>query len=241
MAIPGSDGIVLQLQQVRAGYGSRPVVFGISLQVPRGNVVALLGHNGAGKSTTLRAIVGLARVHAGAILLNGHNIANRPCEENIRDGLVYLPQERAVFGDLSVRDNLLLGAQVVKERSERERRLERVVSLFPILRERWAQPARTLSGGQQRMLSIGIALMAGARVLLLDEPSLGLAPTVAQNLMNTIRELVKAEGLSVLIVEQNLRLALDLAQYLYILRMGQVVLEGPPQELEHQHQLWQLF
>ncbi|GBD13480.1 High-affinity branched-chain amino acid transport ATP-binding protein LivF [bacterium HR24] len=241
MGTQGSDGIVLQLERVRAGYGGRPVVFDVSLQLRRGSVVALLGHNGAGKSTTLRAIVGLARVHAGAVLLDGRDIANRPCEENIRDGLVYLPQERAVFGELSVRDNLLLGAQVVKDRQAREQRLERVLTLFPVLRERWAQPARTLSGGQQRMLSVGIALMAGAKVLLLDEPSLGLAPAVAQSLMNTIRELVKSEGLSVLIVEQNLRLALDLAQYLYILRMGQLVLEGPPQELEEQHQLWQLF
>jgi len=238
----GADGApVLELRQVRAGYGGRPVVFDISLRVPRGGVVALLGHNGAGKTTTLRAAVGLARVHAGAVLLDGRDITNRPCERNAGEGLVYVPQEHALFGELSVRDNLLLGAHTVRDRGERQRRLERVLGLFPVLGERLGQAARTLSGGQQRMLSLGIALMAGARVLLLDEPSLGLAPTVAAGLMDSLRTLVEGEGLAVLLVEQNLRLALELARRVYILRMGQLVLEGSPEDLKDQAQLWQLF
>lgn len=232
---------VLAVEHLRAGYGGKQVLTDVSLTLERGQIAALLGHNGAGKTTVFKTIVGLLPAVSGHVWLNGVDITKSSCFQNVKRGLVFLPQERAVFGQLSVRDNLLLGANATANRSERQKRLDRVLEMFPILRERWDQTAVTLSGGQQRMLSIGIALMAGARVLLLDEPSLGLAPTLAQGLINAIKELVERDGLSVLLVEQNVALALQVAERISVMRMGQIVAEENREDMLAREKLWELF
>lgn len=232
---------LLMVKDIRAGYGNKPILFDVSLSIGRGKIVALLGHNGAGKTTTLKTIVGLLPAHSGAISFDGVDITNRPCVENIRRGLAFVPQERAIFAQLSVRDNLLLGATVVHDRGETQKRLSQVEQLFPILWTQRNQIAGTLSGGQQRMLSVGMALMAGARLLLLDEPSLGLAPTVSQMLVETIKHLVESDGLSVLLVEQNVPLALKVAERIYVMRMGQIVVEETRDEMLQREHLWELF
>lgn len=232
---------VLTVEAIRAGYGNKLVLHGVSLSLERGQIIALLGHNGAGKTTTCKAIAGLLPVISGRIWFDGVDITNAACVHNVKRGLVFLPQERAVFAQLSVRDNLLLGATLTRDRSERQKRLDRVLEIFPILRERWNQTAGTLSGGQQRMLAIGIALMAGARVLLLDEPSLGLAPTLSQALMESIRELVQHDGLSVLLVEQEIPLALQVAESICVMRMGQVVASESRDAMVRRERLWELF
>lgn len=232
---------VLTVEGIRAGYGNKQVLHGVSLSLERGQIIALLGHNGAGKTTTCKAIAGLLPVMAGRIWFDGMDITNSSCAHNVKRGLVFLPQERAVFAQLSVRDNLLLGATLTPDRSERQKRLDRVLGMFPILQERWNQTAGTLSGGQQRMLSIGIALMAGARVLLLDEPSLGLAPTICQALMESIKGLVQRDGLSVLLIEQEIPLALQVAERICVMRMGQVVASETRDQMVHRERLWELF
>lgn len=232
---------VLAVEHLRAGYGGKQVLTDVSLTLERGQIAALLGHNGAGKTTAFKAIVGLIPAVSGHVWLNGVDITRNSCFQNVKRGLVFLPQERAVFGQLSVRDNLLLGANATANRLERQTRLDRVLEMFPVLRERWGQTAATLSGGQQRILSIGIALMAGARVLLLDEPSLGLAPTVAQSLIAAIKELVERDGLSVLLVEQNVALALQVAERISVMRMGQIVAEEHREDMLAREKLWELF
>ncbi len=221
---------MLRLERVSAAYGRIQALRDVSLEVPAGSVVALLGANGAGKTTTLRVISGLLRPTAGAVYLDGRRIDRLPPEAIVRLGVAHVPEGRQVFADLTVGENLMLGAYARRDRRNIPADLERVFNLFPVLRERRKQLAGTLSGGEQQMLAIGRALMARPRLLLLDEPSLGLAPMVVREIFRTVRR-INAEGTTVLLVEQDASRALQVAQTAYVLQTGQVVLWGPAAEL----------
>jgi branched-chain amino acid transport system ATP-binding protein len=215
----------LEVDGLRAGYGPVQVLHGISLHVEEGEIVTILGANGAGKTTTLLSVSGLADITGGAVRLRGRDIHTLPANDIVALGLTQAPEGRRIFGPLSVMENLRLGAFTVKDRKVVARTLEEVFELFPRLRERRSQPAGTLSGGEQQMLAIARALMARPRLLLLDEPSLGLAPLLVRAIFETVRA-INERGVTVLIVEQNARAALKLARRGYILEMGRIVMEG---------------
>jgi branched-chain amino acid transport system ATP-binding protein len=221
--------LALNVRGLETGYGRTQVVFGVDLQARGGAVTALIGANGAGKTTTLKALSGLLPVSGGSVEVWGNSARANDSADRIGQGVVYLPQERAVFGELTVRDNLLLGATRTSNRAVRQERYEMVLDLFPRLRERLAQRAGTMSGGEQRMLSVSITLMAGARVLLLDEPSLGLAPRVVQDMMGALAGLVAERELTILLVEQDISGALAHADHVYVMRSGRVVWDGDRQ------------
>jgi branched-chain amino acid transport system ATP-binding protein len=222
---------MLELDNLEVAYGAIRAVKGISLSIGSGELVALIGSNGAGKTTTLRTISGLLRPRAGRISYEGVDLTRLPAHEIVARGVVQAPEGRQIFGGLTVRENLLLGATARRtDRAALEADEERVFALFPVLRERLGQSGGTLSGGEQQMLAIGRALMARPRLLLLDEPSLGLAPLVVGRIFEVIARL-KAEGTTILLVEQNARKALAVADRAYVLETGRVVLEGPAAEL----------
>jgi branched-chain amino acid transport system ATP-binding protein len=226
---------MLVVEDLYAGYGTSEVLVGTSLSVNSGAVVALIGANGAGKTTTMRAVSGLLRPSRGRVLLDGQPIEGLPASRIARLGLAHAPEGRKVFGPLSVEDNLLLGAfrrlpHFFGFHARAASDLDRVYGLFPRLRERRRQLAGTLSGGEQQMLAIGRALMARPKVMLLDEPSMGLAPVIVQEVFRTIRRL-KAEGMTMLLVEQFARAALEVADHAYVMERGRIVVEGTPAEL----------
>ncbi|WP_376792949.1 ABC transporter ATP-binding protein [Thermoflexus sp.] len=223
----------LKVEALRAAYGPVQVLHGVSLQVGAGEIATVIGANGAGKTTLLRAISGLLRPTAGRIWFDGQEITGWPPERIVALGLVQIPERRQLFASMSVEDNLYLGAYLRLRRGERravEEDLKRVYELFPRLRERRRQIAGTLSGGEQQMLAIGRGLMARPRMLLLDEPSLGLAPLLVQELFRVIRSL-REQGLTMLLVEQNARQALRAADRAYVMEAGRIVREGPAVEL----------
>ena len=221
---------LLELRQVDVAYGDLPALRGVSLTIEAGEILSVVGANGAGKTTMLRTISGLLRPRAGEILLEGARIDRLPCHAVVERGVVQVPEGRKIFPSLSALENLELGSYTRPARGYRRESLERVFALFPILEERARQVAGTMSGGQQQMLAIGRALMAHPRLLMLDEPSLGLAPMVVQEIFQIIAEINRA-GTTVLLVEQNTRQALALAQRGYVLENGRVVLVGPGREL----------
>lgn len=220
---------VLTISDLTVEYGAVRAVDATSFQVNDGELVALLGANGAGKSSTLRAIAGLTPVVGGEIRLGTETIHTLPAHELPRRGLVLVPEGRRVFGELSVHDNLYLGSYS-RPRGEVPAALDRVSTLFPILKERRHQAAGTLSGGEQQMLAIGRALMAQPRILLLDEPSLGLAPVIVRQVFALLRQL-HDEGVTILLVEQNARLALEIADRAYVLQTGRIVMGGRAADL----------
>jgi len=222
---------LLAIEGLRVAYGAVAAIRGVSLTVRAGEVVALLGANGAGKSTMLRAISGIVRPRAGHIRLAGQAIERLSPARIVRLGIGHCPEGRRIFGSLSVAENLRLGAAARVDRVGVAEDRERMLALFPILRERAQQPAGTLSGGEQQMLALARALMARPRLLLLDEPSLGLAPLLVQQIFRRLTEL-KAAGTTMLLVEQNIAVALDLADRAYVLRTGEVSLEGSAAELK---------
>ena len=227
---------MLKVENLYAGYGASQVLAGTSLEVRKGLLVALIGPNGAGKTTTLRAISGIVRPTAGRIVIDGQEVQGMAAARIARLGVAHAPEGRRVFGPLSVEDNLLLGAYgrlplFFGFRGKAERDLDRVYGLFPRLRERRQQSAGTLSGGEQQMLAIGRALMANPKVMLLDEPSMGLAPVVVDEVFATIRHL-KEIGITLLLVEQSARRALEVADYVYVMERGGIVVEGSPAELQ---------
>ncbi len=230
----------LILSEVTAGYGPILALRGISLEVREGEVVALLGANGAGKTTTLRVIAGLLPPLAGTISFAGHPLHRLPPEQRVARGIVLVPEGRGIFPELTVEENLRLGAWHRRDLRAVRTDLERVFHLFPILRERRAQPAGTLSGGEQQMLAIGRALMARPRLLLLDEPSLGLAPLVVQHIFEILRDIHEA-GATLLIAEQNAYLALTLAHWAYILQNGEIRLQGEAQTLRENPEVKALY
>ena len=220
----------LELREVRAAYGHIQALKGISLAVDEGEIVTLIGANGAGKTTTLRAISGLVHPRSGEILLRGSRIDHLPPHRIVELGVCQSPEGRHVFPRMTVAENLDLGAFARRDRAATARDRERVLVLFPRLAERLSQRAGTLSGGEQQMLAIGRALMAGPRLLLLDEPSMGLAPNLVEAIFDTIRE-INRQGTTVLLVEQNALMALKLAARGYVLETGNVVLAGLAAEL----------
>jgi branched-chain amino acid transport system ATP-binding protein len=221
---------MLEVRDVDAGYGRVRVLRGVSLNVPAGKIVALLGANGAGKTTLMRAIAGLATIHAGDIMLAGETVTRRTPEALVREGLVLVPQGRLLFGDMTVRENLEMGAFTVTDRDTWKAQLARSEALFPILRERAGQMAALLSGGEQQMLALARALMSSPRCLLLDEPSLGLSPKAFGTIIEAIQR-INAHGIPVLIAEQNVRRVLRLADYVYVLANGRVEVEGDGRQL----------
>ncbi|MBP2017482.1 branched-chain amino acid transport system ATP-binding protein [Symbiobacterium terraclitae] len=228
---------MLELHDVHTFYGSIEALKGISLTVEEGEVVALLGGNGAGKSTTLRTISGLLRPRQGDVRFGGRSIVGRPPEEIVKLGIVQVPEGRRIFGPLTVEENLEMGAFLARGQKARiQEDMARVYDMFPRLRERRHQLAGTLSGGEQQMLAVGRALMARPRLLMLDEPSMGLAPNLVQFIMQTVRE-INRQGVTVLVVEQNARSALRLATRAYVIETGSVTLEGPANELARNDQV----
>ncbi len=221
---------MLRLEGVRAAYGPIEALRGVDLEVRAGELVCLLGANGAGKSTTLRTISGLVRPTAGRIVLDGQAIDGLEPAAILRAGIAHCPEGRRVFPYLTVEENLAMGAYVRRDRDGVRGDLERVCGLFPILAERRQQAAGTLSGGEQQMLAIGRALMARPRLILFDEPSLGLAPTVVEATFATIAE-IRRNGTTVLMVEQNAYLALQMADRAYVMDTGRIVLSGPARDL----------
>jgi branched-chain amino acid transport system ATP-binding protein len=234
---------VLVLKTAVTYYGSVQALKGISLHINEGEIVALIGANGAGKTTTLRSISGLLVPRRGTIDFAGRSIVGKAPEAIVRAGISQVPEGRQVFGPLSVKDNLLLGAYHLSWREKRARLhedFERIYGLFPVLRERANQAAGTLSGGEQQMLAIGRALMSRPRLLLLDEPSLGLDPRAARTIFAAIPEF-RDQGLTVLLVEQNARAALQIADRAYVLETGSVVMEGSAQELLNQREVQRAY
>lgn len=219
------DTPALAIEELSVAYGGIRALRGVSLHVDAGEVVALIGANGAGKTTTLRAVMGLAPIGGGAIRYAGQNTGGWSVERRVREGISLVPEGRAIFADMSVRENLDLGAYTHREKATMDETLSDVVALFPRLGERMKQRAGTLSGGEQQMLAIARAMMARPSVLLLDEPSLGIAPILARQIFGSIRSIADS-GVPVLVVEQNTRLALSVAKRGYVLKTGEVAMSG---------------
>ena len=222
---------LLQVRGLRAGYGKAEVLSGLDLKLPQGSVVTVIGPNGAGKSTTLNALMGILPA-SGAITFDGRDIIDMPLEELVMAGLALVPEKRELFSTMTVEDNLVLGGWRQKRRGNDQwlEQLERVYTLFPRLKERRDQQAGTMSGGERQMLAVGRALMSQPKVLMLDEPSLGLAPLIVREIFRIIERL-RETGVSILLIEQNARAALEVADYGYVLETGAIALEGPAREL----------
>jgi branched-chain amino acid transport system ATP-binding protein len=221
---------MLKVNEIHASYGPVVALRGVSLHVPEGGIVSILGANGAGKSSALRAISGLVRISRGSIEFMGKRIDHLPPENIVQRGISQVPEGRQIFGELSVEENLRLGAYTRRDGDGIRKDTQRIYDYFPVLAERRKQTALTLSGGEQQMLAIGRALMARPRLLLLDEPSLGLAPLVTREIFEIIQA-INGEGVTVLLVEQNARIALGIAQFGYVLETGVVVLAEPSETL----------
>jgi len=221
---------LLRLEGIDAFYGDLQALYDVSLEVEQGRVFALVGANAAGKSTTLRVISGLVAPRRGRVVLDGQDLTRVPAHQRVALGIVQVPEGRRLFPFMSVAENLLLGAHTPRARAEREAALTYVYALFPALEERRAQLAGSLSGGEQQMCAIGRALMARPRVLMLDEPTLGLAPVLVKRIFDTVRT-INADGMTIMLVEQNVRQALTLAERAAVLESGHLVLHGRGAEL----------
>src|SRR5215468_1942998 len=221
---------LLEAENLQAQYGWTKVLHGLSFAVEQGGITTILGANGAGKTTTLRAVCGMVKT-SGTITFDGRRIDGRPTEDIVRLGIAHTPEGRGTFVNLSVDENLRLGAYTRRDRSGLAEDFERVYQYFPVLAQRRRQQAGTLSGGEQQMLAVARALMSRPRLLLLDEPSLGLAPLVTREIFRIVRTINKEQGVSVLLVEQNASMALELADHAYLLETGRVVMSGPSSEL----------
>jgi len=221
---------LLRLESVDAFYGDLQALFGVSFEVREKEIVALVGANAAGKTTTIRVVSGLVAPGAGRVVFDGADLGHVAAHRRVELGIVQVPEGRRLFPFMTVRENLLLGAHADRARAEKERTLQYVLSLFPVLDERAGQLAGSLSGGEQQMCAIGRALMARPRLLMLDEPTLGLAPVLVGRIFETVRT-INADGVTVLLVEQNVRQALTLAHRACVLESGRLVLSGPAREL----------
>ena len=221
---------MLEIKDLHVSYGGIQALRGVSLTVPEGKIVTLIGANGAGKSTLMRTISGLVKAQSGSILWNGQELLGKPIDQIVSSGIAMSPEGRRVFADLTVLENLKIGAYLRKDKAETEKDLEWVYSLFPRLKERSWQSAGTLSGGEQQMLAVGRALMSKPKLLMLDEPSLGLAPIVVREIFDIIRT-VNQQGITVLLNEQNANMALKVADYAYVLETGTLTLSGTGAEL----------
>lgn len=222
---------MLEIQELEVAYGSIIALHRISLSVPAGKIVTLVGSNGAGKSTTLRAISGLMRVRFGKIVFEGDDITNLAPHRIVGKGITQVPEGRMIFSNLTVFENLQMGAYRRKDRSEIKKDHDQMFDIFPILQEREKQVAGTLSGGEQQMLAIARALMSKPRFLMLDEPSLGIAPILVKTIFSKITEINKQLGITILLVEQNANLALEISDYGYVLETGRIILEDVSENL----------
>jgi branched-chain amino acid transport system ATP-binding protein len=223
---------MLEVTDLHTYYGNIHALKGISITVEQGEIVTLIGGNGAGKTTTLRTITGLIKPRQGHVLLNGEDLTAYKAHEIVYKGVAMIPEGRGIFARLTVAENLDMGAYTRKDRTQISPDLDRIYTLFPRLQERRKQVAGTLSGGEQQMLAIGRALMAHPRLLLLDEPSMGLAPILVEGIFNTIKDINK-EGTTILLVEQNALMALSIAQRGYVLQTGQIVLQDTAENLQN--------
>jgi branched-chain amino acid transport system ATP-binding protein len=238
--VKNNQEALLDIRELVTGYGKAKVIDGVSINVFPGEFVVLIGHNGAGKTTTLSTIFGLIHAWTGQIYLNGKDITNSSTADNVKHGISLLLGRKSVFPDLTVEENLnLAGYTVNKEQNQKSK--SEVYNQFPILKSRNKQNAGTLSGGEQRMLSLGMALMTKPQLLLLDEPSLGLAPLLVEQFMRTLIETVKLSNLSVLLVEQNIDQALNFADRVYVLRSGKIITEETGERMRKRGKLWDLF
>jgi branched-chain amino acid transport system ATP-binding protein len=232
---------LLDVAGLSAGYHKITVLRDVSFHVAPGEFVSIIGHNGAGKTTLVNAILGVVPPRQGRVQFDGHQLAGRSPAENVAQGLALVPQARAVFPNLTVADNLeLVGTRKALQAGYADR-LGEVLDLFPILKERARQLAGTMSGGQQRMLAIGIALMQSPRLLMLDEPSLGLAPNLVQQVMERVGEINRRRGVAILLIEQNVRAALSASTRTYVMKLGRMVYDGPPGPLHDRTELLKYF
>jgi branched-chain amino acid transport system ATP-binding protein len=223
---------LLELSKLAVSYGGIQAVRGIDLHVDRGELVCLIGANGAGKTTTLKGICGLQPIQGGSIRYGGEDIGGRPAFELVRRGLAMVPEGRGVFGALTIEENLAMGAYIRSDRAQIAADIERVYQLFPRLKERRRQTAGTLSGGEQQMLAMGRAIMSRPKLLLLDEPSMGLAPLMVQKVFETVMT-ISAEGTTILLIEQNAKLALEVSNRGYVMESGEITLSGDAKVLLH--------
>ena len=221
---------LLKVTGLKLNYGMISAIKGIDLVVPEGQIVAILGANGAGKTSTLKVISGLLKPSEGSIVFNGKNIGGKPAHKVAQQGIMQSPEGRFVLAGLTVEENLRVGGYQIKDKRELERNFERVYTLFPRLKERAKQQSSTLSGGEQQMLAIGRALMGSPKLLILDEPSLGLAPLLIKDIFETLKK-IKAEGTTILIVEQNALATLKIADYAYVLELGKISMHGKSSDL----------
>ena len=231
---------ILQIRNLKMNYGPVTALKGVDITVPEGQIVAFLGANGAGKTTMLKVISGLRKPSDGEILFEGSNIAGKAAHHVAKRGIMQSPEGRHVFPGLSVEENLRAGAYGIRSRAELNRNFERVYQLFPRLKERVRQQSGTLSGGEQQMLAIGRALMGSPRMLLLDEPSLGLAPLLIKDIFDTLKK-IREEGTTILIVEQNALATLKIADYAYVLELGKISMHGPADELIRDERLIEAY
>jgi branched-chain amino acid transport system ATP-binding protein len=223
---------MLEVENLHVSYGAIKALHGVSLKVPQGSIVTLIGANGAGKSTTLRALSGLVKTASGSIRYEGQEIANLPAHKIVSRSLCHVPEGRMVFANLTVKENLAMGAYLQRDKAWIAKQTNYVFHLFPRLKERENQAAGTMSGGEQQMLAISRALLSNPKFLMLDEPSLGIAPLLVKSIFERIVEINREQGLTILLVEQNANLALDVSSYGYVLETGKILLEGPSAELK---------
>jgi branched-chain amino acid transport system ATP-binding protein len=228
---------VLEVKNLTVNYGAITALQGISLEVRPGDIVTLIGANGAGKTTALRTISGLLRAQGGTVSYEGRDITNLPPHQIVKLGISHVPEGRMVFANLTVLENLMMGAYLQKNRRAVAEELEQVFGMFPRLRERQKQVAGTLSGGEQQMLAIGRALMSKPRFLMLDEPSLGIAPLLVKTIFEKIVEINRKQGISILLVEQNANLALEISRYGYVLETGRIILQDESPALRQSPQV----
>jgi branched-chain amino acid transport system ATP-binding protein len=221
---------MFKITDLHVNYGGIKALKGINIDIPEGKIITLIGGNGAGKSTTLRTSMGLVKPASGTITYKGENLTNKKTKDIAAKGIVLVPEGRKVFANLTLHENLILGAYARKDKNEIERDRERVFVLFPRLKERIKQKAGTLSGGEQQMLAVGRALMTKPKLLMMDEPSLGLAPLIVKDIFNIIKDINKS-GVTILLIEQNAKAALEIADYGYVMETGNIVMEGPGDKL----------
>ncbi|MCX6055406.1 MAG: ABC transporter ATP-binding protein [Chloroflexi bacterium] len=232
--------MLLEVKDLNVYYGAIHALQGISFNVNEGEIVSLIGANGAGKSTTLRALSGLLRPRSGSIAFRGEDITLAPPEQIVKKGISHVPEGRKIFSPLTVRENLEMGAYIIKDKSEINRMMERVYRSFPRLKERSSQLGGTLSGGEQQMLATGRGLMNKPTLILLDEPSMGLSPIMVEEIFRIIQEINK-EGTSILLVEQNAQMALSVAHRAYVLETGRIILSGPAKEIADNPQVKEAY
>ncbi|BBK37614.1 ABC transporter ATP-binding protein [Allostella sp. ATCC 35155] len=233
--------IMLDVRGVAAGYGRKRIVHGVDLNVAKGEILLMLGHNGAGKTTLMRALFGLLPPEEGSIRYEGRDITGRGPAGNVADGIAFIPQGHGIFRTLTVRDNLDLGAFTVRDKAVLPARIEAIHAMFPILKQRASQIGGTLSGGQQQMLAIGMALMHAPRLIILDEPSIGLAPNLVDKVMEAIAHVNRSMGTTILMVEQNVKYSLPIASRVAVLKTGRKIYDGPPDPLHDRVELMKLF